>query len=108
MGKGHAVGKGTWRGWALSLPACRVLLPPSQPEPSASLLPLQLHCPCSLFLCPCQNPVLFLLPFFSSSGNPPAPPQAWGQRGGRQPGPGELLWGARTPQPYSPKLDPAP
>jgi len=76
-----------------------VSLPPSHLKASTSLLPPQLHCPCSLFLCPCQIPALFLLLFFSSSGNPPAPPQAWGARGGRQPGPGEAFCGegVRTP-----------
>lgn len=96
---GTLLGKGTQRGWPLHLAACGVLLPPSQPKPSTSLLPPQLHYPCSLFLHPCQNPVLFLLPFFSSSGNPPAPPQARGPRRGREPGPGEPLGGVRTPQP---------
>lgn len=73
--------EGTWKVRPLHLPASGVLLPPSQPKPSASLLLLQLHCPCSLFLCPCQNPALFLLPFFSSSGNASAPPQGVGTDG---------------------------
>lgn len=63
-------------------------LPPSSPTAALPLQPV---------LCPCQNPELFLLLIFSSSGNPPAAPQAWRWRAWRKPGPGEPLWGTRTP-----------
>lgn len=63
-------------------PAPPCLQGPASPNLAASLLPPQLHCPCSLFLCPCQTRSYFCSrhPGFRSSGNPPAPPKAWGQR----------------------------
>lgn len=63
-------------------PAPPCLQGSANPNLAASLLPPQLHCPCSLFLCPCQTQGYFCArhPGFRSSGNPPAPPKAWGQR----------------------------
>lgn len=63
-------------------PAPPCLQGSANPNLAASLLPPQLHCPCSLFLCPCQTQSYFCArhPGFRSSGNPPAPPKAWGQR----------------------------